>query len=147
MTILLISHDLQLMSQLVDRINVLYCGQTVESAEPDDLLLKPHHPYTQALMRAIPDFEKALAHKCRLNTLRARFRHWSICRSAAARGRAVRMLRKCVLTRRVCGQSKPQFCLSLPAEYGGCVMPGPLLEVKNLSKTFRYGMVFPPSSA
>ena len=69
MTILLISHDLQLMSQLVDRINVLYCGQTVESAEPDDLLLKPHHPYTQALMRAIPDFEKALAHKCRLNTL------------------------------------------------------------------------------
>lgn len=69
MTILLISHDLQIMSKLVDRINVLYCGQTVESATPNDLLTRPHHPYTQALIRAIPDFESPIPHKGRLNTL------------------------------------------------------------------------------
>ncbi|MEK9495711.1 putrescine export ABC transporter ATP-binding protein SapD [Photorhabdus sp. P32] len=68
-TILLISHDLQVMSKLVDRINVLYCGQTVESAVPDELLVTPHHPYTQALSRAIPDFGSSLPHKSRLNTL------------------------------------------------------------------------------
>ncbi|WP_340608844.1 putrescine export ABC transporter ATP-binding protein SapD [Xenorhabdus bharatensis] len=69
MTILLISHDLQMMSKLVKRINVLYCGQTVESATPDELLVTPHHPYTQALIRSIPDFGSSLPHKSRLNTL------------------------------------------------------------------------------
>ncbi|MDR0219285.1 MAG: peptide ABC transporter ATP-binding protein SapD [Enterobacteriaceae bacterium] len=69
MTILLISHDLQMMSKLAKRINVLYCGQTVEDATPDELLVKPRHPYTQALIRSIPDFCSSLPHKSRLNTL------------------------------------------------------------------------------
>ncbi len=69
MGILLISHDMEMMSKLVDRINVLYCGQTVESATPEDILQRPRHPYTQALIRSIPDFESPLPHKGRLNTL------------------------------------------------------------------------------
>lgn len=69
MTILLISHDMEMMSKLVDRINVLYCGQTVESATPEDILQRPRHPYTQALIRSIPDFESPIPHKGRLNTL------------------------------------------------------------------------------
>ncbi|MGP1956479.1 MAG: putrescine export ABC transporter ATP-binding protein SapD [Arsenophonus sp. NC-PE1-MAG3] len=69
MTILLISHDMQMMSKLVDRISILYCGQTVESATPEELLVRPHHPYTQALIRAVPNFVSPLPHKSRLNTL------------------------------------------------------------------------------
>lgn len=68
-TILLISHDLQMLSQWADRINVMYCGQTVESAPGAELITLPHHPYTQALVRAIPDFCSAMPHKSRLNTL------------------------------------------------------------------------------
>jgi cationic peptide transport system ATP-binding protein len=68
-TILLISHDLQMMSKWANRVNVLYCGQTVESAVCEDLLAAPHHPYTQALIRAMPDFGRSLPHKSRLNTL------------------------------------------------------------------------------
>uniref|UniRef100_UPI0023B90B42 ATP-binding cassette domain-containing protein n=1 Tax=Mixta sp. Marseille-Q2659 TaxID=2736607 RepID=UPI0023B90B42 len=68
-TILLISHDLRTMSQWANRINVLYCGQTVETAASQDLIATPHHPYTQALIRAMPDFGSALPHKSRLNTL------------------------------------------------------------------------------
>ncbi|CAI0757469.1 Glutathione import ATP-binding protein GsiA [Serratia fonticola] len=68
-TILLISHDLQMMSKWADRVNVLYCGQTVESAQCEDLLAAPHHPYTQALIRAMPDFGRSLPHKSRMNTL------------------------------------------------------------------------------
>ena len=68
-TILLISHDLRTMSQWANRINVLYCGQTVETASSSDLINTPHHPYTQALIRAMPDFGSALPHKSRLNTL------------------------------------------------------------------------------
>ncbi len=70
-TILLISHDLQMMSKWADRVNVLLycCGQTVESAQCEDLLAAPHHPYTQALIRAMPDFGRSLPHKSRRNTL------------------------------------------------------------------------------
>ncbi|CAK9884974.1 MAG: Peptide transport system ATP-binding protein SapD [Candidatus Erwinia impunctatus] len=68
-TILLISHDLQMLAQWAERINVMYCGQTVESAPSEELITFPHHPYTQALIRAIPDFGRSLPHKSRLNTL------------------------------------------------------------------------------
>ena len=68
-TIILISHDLQMLSKWADRINVMYCGQTVETAPSEDLIATPHHPYTQALIRAIPDFGSAMPHKSRLNTL------------------------------------------------------------------------------
>ena len=68
-TILLISHDLQMLSQWADKINVMYCGQTVETALSDELISAPHHPYTQALIRAMPDFGRSLPHKSRLNTL------------------------------------------------------------------------------
>ena len=68
-TILLISHDLRTVSQWSNRIQVLYCGQTVETATSQELVATPHHPYTQALMRAMPDFGQPLPHKSRLNTL------------------------------------------------------------------------------
>ena len=68
-TILLISHDLQMVTRWTDRINVLYCGQTVEVAYSEDLIKSPYHPYTQALIYAIPDFGKAMPHKSPLNTL------------------------------------------------------------------------------
>lgn len=68
-TILLISHDLRTVSQWSNRIQVLYCGQTVETATSRELVATPHHPYTQALMRAMPDFGQPLPHKSRLNTL------------------------------------------------------------------------------
>ena len=68
-TILLISHDMQMLSKWADKINVMYCGQTVETALSEELVNTPHHPYTQALIRAIPDFGSALPHKSRLNTL------------------------------------------------------------------------------
>lgn len=68
-TILLISHDLQLMSHWTDRIHVLYCGQTMEIAPNEALMNLPHHPYTQALIRAMPDHQQSLPHKSALNTL------------------------------------------------------------------------------
>ncbi|OCG78621.1 peptide ABC transporter ATP-binding protein [Gilliamella sp. Nev6-6] len=68
-TILLINHDLQMVTRWTDRINVLYCGQTVEIANSEDLIKSPYHPYTQALIYAIPDFGKAMPHKSPLNTL------------------------------------------------------------------------------
>lgn len=68
-TIVLIGHDLEMMSKWTSRIDVMYCGQMVESAASNTIMSQPHHPYTQALIRSMPDFGKAIPHKSRLNTL------------------------------------------------------------------------------
>ena len=49
---LLITHDLGIVSALADRIVVLYAGRVVEQGTAQDLLQRPQHPYTQALVRA-----------------------------------------------------------------------------------------------
>jgi len=47
----------------------MYCGQMVETGSREQLLATPHHPYTNALLNAIPDFSGRLPHKSRLNAL------------------------------------------------------------------------------
>jgi peptide/nickel transport system ATP-binding protein len=51
---LFISHDLAVVRYLADRIGVMYLGQLVEIGSADDVFRPPHHPYTEALLSAIP---------------------------------------------------------------------------------------------
>ncbi len=54
MSILIITHNLGILTGLADRIAVMYAGRIVEYAPADELLLQTRHPYTKALMRSIP---------------------------------------------------------------------------------------------
>lgn len=54
MAVILISHNLGVVSRLADRIAVMYAGKIVETGSAEDLLFSPRHPYTQALLAAIP---------------------------------------------------------------------------------------------
>jgi peptide/nickel transport system ATP-binding protein len=53
-TIVLITHDLALVSQITDKIGIMYAGQLVEFSSTRDIYKNPRHPYTQALIEAIP---------------------------------------------------------------------------------------------
>lgn len=57
-TILLITHDLAVVSEICDRVYVMYLGKIVESATTDDLLSNPRHPYTIGLLNSLPDKSK-----------------------------------------------------------------------------------------
>jgi oligopeptide/dipeptide ABC transporter ATP-binding protein len=54
MAILLITHNLGIVGDMADRVAVMYAGQIVELARARELLLRPLHPYTKALMHSVP---------------------------------------------------------------------------------------------
>ena len=53
-TLLVISHDLSVISKLCDRVAVMYCGHILEIGNTAEVLLQPRHPYTQALIESYP---------------------------------------------------------------------------------------------
>jgi peptide/nickel transport system ATP-binding protein len=57
MNIVMITHDISLISEIADKIAIMYAGQIVELSSSSELLLNPRHPYTQALIRAIPKIQ------------------------------------------------------------------------------------------
>jgi len=54
MATLYISHDLSLLGSVCDRIAIMYAGEIVEIGEPEDIVHSPLHPYTKALIAAVP---------------------------------------------------------------------------------------------
>ncbi len=54
MAILLITHNLGIVGDMADRVAVMYAGQVIELAPAKELLRRPLHPYTKALMNAVP---------------------------------------------------------------------------------------------
>ncbi|MCT2583438.1 ABC transporter ATP-binding protein [Actinophytocola gossypii] len=57
MGVLLITHDLAVVSEVADRLAVMYAGRIVEAGDADTVLSRPSHPYTEALLRSVPRIE------------------------------------------------------------------------------------------
>lgn len=55
MGVLLITHDLGVVCEVADRVVVMYAGRVVDSGDADSVLTRPAHPYTEALLRSVPD--------------------------------------------------------------------------------------------
>jgi oligopeptide transport system ATP-binding protein len=59
LAVLLITHDVGVMSSIADRVSIFYGGRIVESGKREDVLQRPRHPYTRALLDALPHPEAA----------------------------------------------------------------------------------------
>ena len=66
MSILFITHNLGIVGDLADRVAVMYAGDIVEVAPASAMMRRPHHPYTRALMNAVPKMDAAAG---RLNAI------------------------------------------------------------------------------
>jgi oligopeptide/dipeptide ABC transporter ATP-binding protein len=54
LAVILITHDLGVMSAIADRVSIFYAGRVVESGPREDVIRRPRHPYTRALLDALP---------------------------------------------------------------------------------------------
>lgn len=59
-SVLLVTHDMRVVSKVADKIVVIFAGYVLESGAKDEILSNPIHPYTQALLNAVPKFGKIL---------------------------------------------------------------------------------------
>ena len=59
MSVVMITHDLGVVSQFCDRVVIMYAGQVVESGTTRDVIRSPRHPYTQGLLRSLPPLGKS----------------------------------------------------------------------------------------
>lgn len=68
-TILLMSNNFGSIRNISDQVSLIYCGQTVESGSYKQITQDPLHPYTQAMIKTIIDFDEGIEHKSQLYTL------------------------------------------------------------------------------
>jgi oligopeptide/dipeptide ABC transporter ATP-binding protein len=72
MAMILITHDMGVVAEAADEVSVMYAGQIVERAAILDLFDKPEHPYTEALLGALPQIEDERTREERLTTIPGR---------------------------------------------------------------------------
>lgn len=72
MAMLLITHNMGVVAESADDVAVMYAGQIVEQAPASELFSRPEHPYTEALLSALPDLDDPDARQSRLTAIPGR---------------------------------------------------------------------------
>jgi oligopeptide transport system ATP-binding protein len=72
MAMILITHNMGVVAESADDVAVMYAGQIVEQASARELFRRPEHPYTEALLAALPDLDDAAARERRLAAIPGR---------------------------------------------------------------------------
>lgn len=120
---LFIAHDLAVVRYMCSRVYVMYMGVIVEFCDSARMFERPAHPYTEALLSAIPDVQKGIARR-KGDASQKRIVLKGEIPSAITRSKGCRFRSRCLYARNICGESEPVLREVGPGHFSACHFAG-----------------------